>query len=134
MNRSIDYRSDYYSLGVTFFHLLTGRLPFEGVDPLELIHAHIATEPPSVTTIKPELPPVLDEIIGKLMSKTAEQRYQSAVGLRADLKRCQEAFAISGTIPTFEMGRRICPGSFKFPKNSTGGRRSSPSCWSRSSG
>lgn len=81
MNRGIDYRSDLYSLGVTYYRMLTGRLPFESDDGLELIYSHIARFPPSPSELLPTIPAVLSDIVLKLLSKSAEDRYQSARGL-----------------------------------------------------
>jgi serine/threonine protein kinase len=88
MNRAIDYRTDFYSLGGAFYEMLTGAPPFRSDDPLELIHLHIAKTPPSLTEINPEIPEPLSGIVMKLLAKTAEQRYQSALGLKADLEIC----------------------------------------------
>ena len=88
MNRAVDYRADLYSLGVTFYELLAGRLPFESDDPLALVHAHLAKAPRTITDLNPDLPPILSDIVMKLLSKNAENRYQSASGLQADLQRC----------------------------------------------
>ncbi|MBN3949784.1 MAG: serine/threonine protein kinase [Nostoc sp. NMS7] len=105
MNRGIDYRTDFYSLGVTFYELLTGVLPFASNDPMELVHSHIAKQPPNMN--KPHrhkapfpyqgegwsevdfpIPQVLCNIVMKLMAKNAESRYQSALGLKFDLENC----------------------------------------------
>jgi serine/threonine protein kinase len=83
MNRALDYRSDFYSLGVTFYQLFTGRLPFEADDAMELVHCHLAKQP----VFPDDLPPMLSKIIMKLMAKTAEERYQSAWGIKADLEQ-----------------------------------------------
>ncbi len=88
MNRAIDYRTDFYSLGVTFYEMLTGQLPFQSTDAMELVHAHLAQTPPPLSDLKPDIPPVISKIVMKLMAKTAEERYQSAFGLQADLQRC----------------------------------------------
>ncbi|WP_438015488.1 ATP-binding sensor histidine kinase [Sorangium sp. So ce315] len=88
MNRSVDFRSDYYALGVTLYELTTGHLPFETTDPMELVHCHIAKTPVPPHQVRSSVPEALSEVIMKLLSKTAEARYQSAYGLRADLEAC----------------------------------------------
>ncbi|MGA7952728.1 MAG: AAA family ATPase, partial [Gloeobacterales cyanobacterium] len=90
MNRGIDYRTDFYSLGVTFYEILTGRLPFLGTDAMELVHAHMARQPIAPHKINSKIPQPLSELVMKLMAKNAEDRYQSAYGIKKDLERCQE--------------------------------------------
>ncbi len=92
MNRALDYRTDFYSLGATFYEMLTGVPPFATTDPMELVHCHLAKVPLPIHEHRPELPPVLNELVQKLMAKTAEARYQSAFGLIADLKTCRTLF------------------------------------------
>ncbi|MFN6572638.1 AAA family ATPase [Dendronalium sp. ChiSLP03b] len=106
MNRGIDYRSDFYSLGVTFFELLSGQLPFESHEPMELVHYHIAKQPPFVYDFNPNLPLMLGEIVRKLMAKNAEDRYQSALGLKHDLAICLEQWQQIGKHTWFELGQR----------------------------
>ena len=83
MNRSIDSRSDLYALGVTFYQMLTGRLPFSAADPMEWVHCHIARKPVAPSERLESIPAVLSEIVMKLLAKTAEDRYQTAAGRRA---------------------------------------------------
>ncbi|MBE9102455.1 serine/threonine protein kinase, partial [Vacuolonema iberomarrocanum] len=86
MNRGVDYRADYYALGVTLYQLLTGRVPFVADDPLELVHCHIAKVAPPVHQVNPAIPEMMGSIVAKLMAKNAEDRYQSALGLKHDLE------------------------------------------------
>ncbi|MFM5889991.1 MAG: AAA family ATPase [Dolichospermum sp.] len=106
INRLVDYRTDFYSLGVTFFELLTGKLPFASNDPIELIHYHIAKKPPLLHNIHHHISPILSAIIHKLMAKNAEYRYQSAHGIKYDLEMCIKAGEETGNIQTFELGKR----------------------------
>ena len=113
MNRGVDYRTDYYSLGVTFYELLTGRLPFESDDPLELVHAHIAKTPPDP---QPPIPNTLGDIVRKLMAKNTEDRYQSARGLKYDLEQGLTQWQATGTIAPFALGERDICDRFLIPE------------------
>jgi predicted ATPase/serine phosphatase RsbU (regulator of sigma subunit) len=88
MNRSVDYRTDLYSFGIVLYEILIGRVPFEGKEQMEIIHAHIALKPKAPHLLNPEIPEFLSQIILKLLSKNAEDRYQSAKGLKSDLSDC----------------------------------------------
>ncbi len=116
MNRGIDYRSDFYSLGVTLFELLTGQLPFQSADPMELVHCHLAKQLPSVCDVNPDLPLMLGEIIRKLMAKNAEDRYQSALGLKHDLMKCQQEWQATGKHAWFKLGQRDVCDRFLIPE------------------
>jgi len=127
MNRGLDYRSDFYSLGVTFYEMLTGTLPFDSADPLELVHSHIARETPTDrfegmgnrepgTGNRGNVPVVLVEIVLKLMAKNAEDRYQSAAGLKADLEICRHQFEATGRIAPFPLGQQDISDRFQIPQ------------------
>lgn len=88
MNRTLDYRSDFYSLGVTFYEMLTGQLPFQSNDPLEIIYCHLGKQPLSVQELNSEIPDTIAQIVGKMMAKNAEDRYQNAAGMLTDLQHC----------------------------------------------
>lgn len=104
MNRSVDVRSDLYSMGVTLYEMLTGSLPFAAADPMEWIHCHIARPPPPPSERMEGLPKPLEAIVLKLLSKNAEDRYQSASGVHADLLHCLKMLEASGRIESFALG------------------------------
>ncbi|MCR9144344.1 MAG: trifunctional serine/threonine-protein kinase/ATP-binding protein/sensor histidine kinase [bacterium] len=96
MNRTLDYRSDFYSLGVSFYELLLGRRPFDTNDLLEIVHSHIARSPAPPCEEDPEIPEAVSAIVMRLMNKKAEDRYQSAGGLKADLEFCLRSLEENG--------------------------------------
>lgn len=116
MNRYLDYRSDFYSLGITLFELLTGTLPFYAESVLEWVHSHIGKAPPSPSELDPKIPQPVSAIVLKLMAKNAEDRYQSSYGLIEDLGRCRRELAQTGSIAPFVLGHRDVSRQFHIPQ------------------
>ena len=116
MNRAVDYRTDFYSLGVTFYEMLTARLPFETTDRAELVHCHMARIPSAPQELRPTIPAMVSAIVMKLMAKTPEERYQSARGLRWDLEHCLSEFDATGRVIEFELGSQDVSERFQIPE------------------
>ena len=116
MNRGIDYRTDLYSFGVMLYQIFTGRWPFVAKDPLEMMHCHLARNPEAPNKIAPEVPEQISRIILKLMAKIADERYQSALGVKFDLERCLTYLEEQGHIPLFAVGENDRPSSFCIPE------------------
>src|SRR5262245_8377638 len=123
MNRSIDSRIDLYAYGVTLYELLTGTLPFTATDPLEWIHCHIARPPRPPSERVPGLPAPIAAIVLKLLAKTAEERYQTAAGVEADLRRCLVEWEAHGRIEPFPLGMQDVPDQLLIPEKLYGRAR-----------
>ena len=123
MNRSIDSRSDLYALGVTFYEMLTGQLPFTASDPMEWVHCHIARRPIAPAKRLKHVPGIVSAIIMKLLAKTAEDRYQTAGGLEADLRRCLAAGEAQRQIEDFPLGEHDMPDRLLIPEKLYGRER-----------
>ena len=123
MNRATDYRTDFYSLGITLYELLTGVPPFTSEDSLELIHAHIAKIPTPPTQIDEAIPEQLSRIVGKLLAKAAEDRYQSALGLKQDVDRCQREWTADRMMSPFDLGQHDVPDRFLISQKLYGRNR-----------
>ena len=116
MNRAVDSRSDLYSLGVTYYQLLTGRLPFTASDAIGWVHCHVARKPAPPARFRDALPSVLSEIVLKLLAKVPDDRYQSAAGLQRDLERCLRQWRETGTITPFALGAEDTSDRFLVPQ------------------
>jgi PAS domain S-box-containing protein len=116
INRTLDYRTDFYSLGITFYQLLCGKLPFEAKNAAELIHCHLAKQPLAPYLVKSDIPKQLSDIIMKLLQKDADNRYQSAYGILADLKRCSQELTQKGEIAPFALAEDDIAEYFFIPQ------------------
>ncbi|QSQ19086.1 AAA family ATPase [Pyxidicoccus parkwayensis] len=116
MSRNLDCRSDLYSLGITFYELLTGQRPFTAADPMQWIHCHIARLPPPPRQLQPALPEMLSQLVLRLLAKDPEDRYQSAHGLWRDLEECQRQWHARGDISRFSLSRHDTLARFQIPQ------------------
>jgi len=116
MNRMLDYRTDFYSLGVIFYEMLVGCPPFQSQDSMELIHCHIARQPLSPHDLNPDIPKAISDIIMKMLAKTAEERYQSAWGFKSDFVMCLMQYEASGEIEDLTPGDNDVSDKFQLPQ------------------
>jgi predicted ATPase/two-component sensor histidine kinase/tRNA A-37 threonylcarbamoyl transferase component Bud32 len=123
MNRSIDYRTDFYSLGVTLYELLTQHLPFTADDALELVHCHLAKTPIPPSDRVPTIPQPVSAIVMKLLAKTAEERYQSYHGIQADLENCLTQLQTTREIVAFPLAQHDRSDTFQIPQKLYGRER-----------
>jgi predicted ATPase/signal transduction histidine kinase/GAF domain-containing protein len=123
MNRSVDSRSDLYSLGIAFYEMLTGTLPFTAVDPMEWVHCHIARQPVPPDEKTAQVPRALALITMKLLAKTAEDRYQTAAGVEADLRQCLAGWASHARIDPFPLGAHDASDRLLIPEQLYGRER-----------
>jgi len=116
MNCPLDYRTDFYSFGASLYEFFSGKLPFESDDPVELVHSHIARQPIPPHIINPNIPSIISDIIIKLMEKTPEQRYQNALGVKADLEQCLEQLKNTSKITPFTLACFDISERFNIPQ------------------
>ncbi len=134
MNRSIDSRTDLYSLGVTFYRMLTGELPFAATDPMEWVHCHIARRPIPLSERLPTISEPISSLVMKLLSKTPEDRYQTAEGVEVDLHRCLTEWQLTVALLRFRSAHETDPSTCSSPRSCTAANEPSRRYALRSSG
>jgi len=113
--RALDTRTDLYSLGVMLFEVLSGRLPFTERDPLSLVHAHLAKEPPSLEEIAPGVPKIVSAIVSRLLQKDPERRYQTARGVAEDLEEALRRLSEGYPVEPFPLGKKDFSWRLRLP-------------------
>jgi diguanylate cyclase (GGDEF)-like protein len=116
MNRAIDHRTDFYSLGITFYQLLTKQLPFQTDEPIEMLHCHVARQPVLMSQINRDIPKTVSAIAMKLLAKNPESRYQNAYGIKADLQKCLTQLKNNGKVELFFLAENDVSDKFEIPK------------------
>ncbi len=115
INRSIDYRTDFYGFGACLYEMFCGQPPFRGDDDLGLVHCHIAKQPTAPHQLNPALPEVLSRITLKLLAKDSEQRYLSSFGLTQDLSHCFTCWQETASVPLFHIAAEDLSERFEIP-------------------
>ncbi len=116
MNAFIDYRSDFYSLGIVFYHLLTGQVPFQSTDAIEIVHSHIAKKPTSPSLVNLKIPTAISNIVMKLLEKNATERYQSSYGLKTDIQECLKQIKDKNFVDEFTLGQKDIAEELQIPR------------------
>jgi diguanylate cyclase (GGDEF)-like protein/PAS domain S-box-containing protein len=123
MNRTVDFRSDLYALGVTFYQMMTGQLPFTATDPMKWLHCHVTLQPKPPREHLKTIPEPLSDIVMKLLTKNAEERYQTTEDLKADLEHCFDEWRKHGHITPFPLEARDIPRRLPIPEKLYGRER-----------
>lgn len=116
INSLVDWRTDFYSLGVTLYEIITGKLPIDNCDPIELIHSLLSKAPIPACEVNSAVPKTVSKIIKKLLSKNPGDRYQNANALKMDFERCLREYKSHGTISDFPIAQNDISEKFYIPQ------------------